>query len=245
MKLLNYCWLTLLLFSSHVFSGINELSDTHLSICGDSIDWEPYTYVQDEEVKGFDLDVLNEILPKQRITFDFTMSSWSRCLKGGRAGDFQLAVSATYSDQRAQDFLYTTWYYATTPSYLYKKSKFKDGLKITQGSDLNAYKVCGIHGYNYSDFGLKKIHQNAHSMHQLVEELNEEKCDVILAWKEIVAGIKSIWGIDYIGKNLAIEVVPKMPKHKFHMMISKKYKYKEQLKELLDQGLKKYQTESF
>ena len=101
MKLLIYPWLILVLFSTNALAKPSELSDTHLSICGDSIDWEPYTYVQDEEVKGFDLDVLNEILPKHRITFDFTMSSWSRCLKGGRAGDFQVAVSATYSDERA------------------------------------------------------------------------------------------------------------------------------------------------
>jgi len=243
MNLRIYYWLLLMLLSPNGLANTNELSDTHLNICGDSIDWEPYTYVENEEVKGFDLDVLNEILPKNRITFDFTMSSWSRCLKGGRSGDFQVAVSATYSDQRAKDFLYTTWYYATTPSYMYKKSKFSQGLKITKSSDLDAYKVCGIHGYNYSDFKLKKIHQNAHSMHELVKELNDGKCDAIIAWKEIVSGIKSIWGIDYLANDVAIELVPNMPKHKFHMLVSKKYKYKEQLKQLLDQGLKKYQTE--
>ena len=56
-------------------------------------------------------------------------------------------------------------------------------------------------------------------------------------------GIKSIWGIDYIGENLAIEVIPKM--RMFHMMISKKYKYKEQLKDLLDQGLKNTRPSHF
>lgn len=235
----------LFFLASNALANADQLSGSHLNVCGDSIDWEPYTYVQDEEVKGFDLDVLNEILPKERITFDFTMSSWSRCLKGTKSGDFQLAVSATYSDERAKDFLYTTWYYATTPSYVFKKSKFAKGLKITQGSDLEAYKVCGIFGYNYNDFGLKAINQTAHSMHELVEELNADKCDVIIVWKEILNGIKSIWGIDYLGDSLVIELVPNMSKHKFHMLVSKKYKYKDQLKQLLDEGLVKYQSKSF
>ena len=175
-----YPWLILVLFSTNALVKPSELSDTHLSICGDSIDWEPYTYVQDEEVKGFDLDVLNEILPKHRITFDFTMSSWSRCLKGGRAGDFQVAVSATYSDERAKHFLYTTWYYATTPSYLYRKSEFKNGLKIT---DLNAYKV--------SMDTTTAINQSPSKTHARTRQrAQRRKCDVILAGNKKYLGYR-------------------------------------------------------
>ncbi|CAM3084081.1 substrate-binding periplasmic protein [Vibrio neptunius] len=237
-----FCLLILLTGLNKALATTSELRNEHLSICGDSIDWPPYTYLDGEDVKGFDLDVLNHVLLPQSITFNFTMTSWSRCLKGAKSGEFQIAVSASHSEERAKHYLYTDWYYNITPYYLYKKSRFPKGLSIDDVAELDQYKVCGIHGYNYGDFQLKEVEQYTHSMHELITELKQQRCDVILSWNEILDGIQSVWGINYVSEDIESKPIPNMAKHKFHMLISKQYEHALSLKKLLDKGLKEFQT---
>ncbi|ANW26336.1 amino acid ABC transporter [Vibrio coralliilyticus] len=236
-----FCFL-ILLTSSNALATAIELRDEHLSICGDSIDWPPFTYLDGEDVKGFDLEVLNEVLMPQNITFNFTMTSWTRCLKGAKNGEFHIAVSASHSEERAKHYLYTTWYYHITPYYLYKKSRFPQGLNIDGVAELEQYKVCGIYGYNYGDFWLKNVEQYSHNMHELVTELEEQRCDVILSWQEILEGIKSVWGITYVSEDIESKPIPNMPKHKFYMLISKQYEHGPALRTILDKGLRKFQA---
>ncbi|MCG9681441.1 transporter substrate-binding domain-containing protein [Vibrio sp. Isolate23] len=228
--------------SSNTLAKAIELRDVHLSICGDSIDWPPYTYLDGEDVKGLDLEVLNELLLPQNITFNFTMTSWTRCLKGTKNGEFQIAVSASHSEERAKHYLYTTWYYHITPYYLYKKSQFPQGISINRAAELEQYKVCGLHGYNYGDFRLTNVEQYTHSMHELVTELHQLRCEVILSWQEILEGIRNVWGITYVSEDIESKPIPNMPKHKFYMLISKQYEHGPALKKILDKGLRERQT---
>ncbi|MDN3611996.1 substrate-binding periplasmic protein [Vibrio ostreicida] len=236
-------WLLALPFSSVGYAASQELSTRHLNICGDSIDWPPYTYVDGEEVKGFDVDVLNQVLSAHNITFNITMTSWTRCLKGTKDGDFQLAVSASYSEERAKHYLYTAWYYQVTPYFMYSKQRFPDGVNISNVTDLSQYKVCGIHGYNYADFQLKNIDQYTHNMFELVKEIREKRCEIVVVWNEIVEGIKRLWGIDYVTGEIAAQPIPNMHKHKFYMLVSKKFEEAEALQQLLNKALPKFQSQ--
>ncbi|NVD08874.1 transporter substrate-binding domain-containing protein [Vibrio sp. JPW-9-11-11] len=220
--------------SSHTFDDI-----PHLKVCGDIIDWRPYTYLEDEQAKGFDVEVLERVLGLHGISYEFVMTSWSRCLKGTKNGNYDLSVSASYSENREQDYLYTEWYYTITPYYLFSTRHFPDGLAITESSDLENYKVCGNHNYNYADFGLNHIDASAHTIQQSLDQLETGECDVYLSWAEILTGNKDPRGDSLIGDEIMSMAVPNMAPHKFYMLISRQLDSADTLKNLLDEQFRK------
>lgn len=214
--------------------------DQFVHVCGDAIDWPPYTYLEGDDVKGRDIDILNKLLPEQGLNFDMTMTSWTRCLKGTAEGEFQIAVSASYHPQRAEHYLYTDWYYQITPYFIYSTQRFPDGLSISKVEELEQYRVCGIHGYNYSDFKLSNIKQKTINMYESVNELKQQNCDILLSWREILDGIEAVWGIVHVSDDIVAKPVPNMEKHKFYMLISKQLTNSEELQSLVSEGLVKY-----
>lgn len=215
-------------------SHAHNTSLTHVKVCGDAIDWPPYTYIIDEQTLGYDIEILDEALMKKGVSYDITMTSWSRCLRGTKMGEFDLAVSASYNTARDKDYLYTEWYYSITPYYIYSLDRFPQGLTISDVKELTDYKVCGNHGYNYTDFNLNNIIRAGNSVKDALDMLERGDCEVYLNWVEIIDGIKSVWGIDYVQDDLVAEVVPNMRPHKFYMLISKKFPAKAELKATLD-----------
>lgn len=207
---------------------------THVKVCGDAIDWPPYTYVVNDEAHGSDIEILERVLMKNGVSFDITMTSWSRCIRGTKHGEFDLALSASYSDTRKEDFIFTEWYYSITPNYIYSSKRFPQGLDITNVQDLSSYKVCGNHGYNYSDFELEDVTREGNSVNDVLIMLRDGDCEVYLNWMEIINGIKAVWGIEHINDDIVAKAIPEMPQHKFYMLISKKFPAKDKLKKMLD-----------
>lgn len=232
--------MTLLGFAFQAHANLDGEHPT-LQVCGDAIDWPPYTYIDGDVVKGRDIDILDELLSELGYGFDITMTSWSRCLKGTKDGDYQIAVSASYSEERAQDYLYTTWYYDITPYYLYSTKRFPNGLDITSVYDLEPYIVCGIHGYNYSDFKLDNVNQFSISVFEAVTELHSLNCDVFISWHEILEGMNNVWGINYVQDDIVAMPIPDMEKHKFYMLISKHFPDAVALQEALSRAMIRYQ----
>ena len=91
------------------FGGLAAPQDNlpHIRVCGDAIDWPPYTYVLNDKARGYDVDILEEVFTQQGLSYDITMTSWSRCLRGAKNGEFDLALSASFNEQRNKDYLYT------------------------------------------------------------------------------------------------------------------------------------------
>ncbi|WP_237767922.1 substrate-binding periplasmic protein [Vibrio bivalvicida] len=210
----------------------------HIRVCGDAIDWPPYTYTHNNKALGYDIDVLNEAFTKKGISYEITMTSWSRCLRGTKNGEFDLALSASFNEQRNKDYLYTDWYYTITPHYIYSTKRFPEGLKISNVQDLAQYNVCGNHGYNYSDFQLNNIVRVGHSINDCLEKVKQGECDIYLNWREIIHAMKDIWGIDYMSDELVSTAVPNMQATKFYMLISRQLEQRHQLKEYLDKHLR-------
>lgn len=210
----------------------------HIRVCGDAIDWPPYTYVLNDKALGYDIDILDEVLTQRGFSYDITMTSWSRCLRGTKSGEFDLALSASFNEQRNKDYLYTDWYYSITPHYVYSKKRFPDGLRISDVQELTQFRVCGNHGYNYSDFGLGDIKRVGNSINECIEKVKQGECDIYLNWEEILYAIKEMWGINLISDDLVSVAVPNMKRHKFHMLISRQLEQRYELKRYLDQHLR-------
>ncbi|USD43822.1 transporter substrate-binding domain-containing protein [Vibrio sp. SCSIO 43135] len=229
--------LLLMLLIGFSFSAqANSLSGKHLTICGDAIDWPPYTYVHEDMVKGVDVEVLKLILPKHDISYEIIMTSWARCLKGAAMGQYDIALSASYSEERSQYYLYTDSYYSIRPLYIYSELVFPDAPPVKQQSDLYNYRVCGIFSYNYADFKLdaSAIEQNTHSVFETLQEIKYDHCDVFLMWHEILDGFERIWDVDYTTNEFQVAEIADLAPHKFYMMVSKKNPQAESIKTLLN-----------
>lgn len=215
---------------SHTFDDI-----PHLKVCGDAIDWRPYIYQEGDQAGGFDAEVLERVLTQHGISYEFVITSWSRCLKGTKNGSYDLSVSASYNEAREQDYLYTEWYYTITPYYLFSTKRFPDGLFIADSTELENYRVCGNHNYNYSNFGLAQVDVSAHTIQQSLNQLETGECDVYLSWEEILAGNNTPRGESYLGKEIMSMAMPNMEPHKFYMLISRQLESAQTLKQLLDE----------
>ncbi|UPQ90178.1 substrate-binding periplasmic protein [Vibrio sinaloensis] len=226
--------------NGHAFDDI-----PHLTVCGDAIDWRPYTYQtqSQDEVDGFDKRILDAALGKHGVSYDFIITSWSRCLKGTKNGTFDLSVSASYSDERADDYLYTDWYYTITPYYLFSSQQFPNGLNIKDVKDLESYRVCGNFSYNYQDFQLSDIEPVGHSIPELLRSLSSGECDVYLSWGEILYGNKTHREQPYIDEEFVFHPIPNMEPHKFYMLISRELESADSLKALLDEQFQQLRVE--
>ena len=236
------CWL-IVAFS---FAQAEDIKPgTVVRACGDGAGWPPYTYFKringqkTEKVIGYDVDVLRMIGEKNGIKFSVAMPPWKRCTKQTRKGKhFQIAVSASYSKERAKKYLMTRYYYTTAAHYFYSRKNKPMGLSIQNTEDLIKFKICGLHGYNYEGFGIsnKIVDRGSQTFPAVIKKTHQGKCDLFLEKYEIIAGFTLV-GEDYLDKDIGHAPVPGTPPDKFYMLISRKYKHARILKSILDKGI--------
>lgn len=130
-------------------------SEKPILFCGDKAGWPPYTYEDGDTLKGYDLDVLKKIFEPYSLSYRVHMLPWRRCLEMVKEGAFDVALSASGNSERAVTYRMSQPYYFVTPSYIYLKSRFPDGLNIPPAEITRQYKVCGLRGYSYHSFGLE------------------------------------------------------------------------------------------
>jgi len=95
-----------------------------VGICGDSGEWPPYIYFERDEgkkterVAGFSIDVIGEVLDEEGIDYTIELLPWKRCLRNVEAGAAsQIALDASYSEERAKSYFYSRPYYTVEPYY--------------------------------------------------------------------------------------------------------------------------------
>jgi len=80
----------------------------------------------DGEIKGFYVEVLNQIGQNEHIQFEYVFGTWNKGLERIKSGDLDLLTSVAYSEDRAKymDYssfpLLTVWgdIYVTTDSHI-------------------------------------------------------------------------------------------------------------------------------
>lgn len=221
--------------------------NSSIQMCEDSEEWPPFTYRKRENgtptntVTGFTVDVLTQILHKQKVSFKIDFLPFTRCTAEVKAGKkYQLITNASYNEERARDYLMTRPVYLTSSYYFYSRIHHPKGLTINTLADLKKYRVCGIHGYNYKTYGLDadEIDQSETTFKSLAKRLQINSCDLFIEKKEIMAGFAVIGEPNYLeDKRLGYAPVPNVPPTPFYMLISRHYRYGQDLLEVLDTGL--------
>lgn len=211
-----------------------------LRFCGDQAGWPPYTYRTEPkaEVSGIDRDFLQLTLGKQGIRFTLDLWPWKRCLHNVRIGKADVAVSASGTAQRRQDFSSTDSYYRLTPSYIYLKERFPEGLNLPPDTVAQRYQVCGLRGYNYGRFGFDstQVQSTSNTFGQLFKKTAAGRCDLLLARKEIVHGFR-LMGIQLLGPQWQVTPVPGHSSDSFVMLVSPAIEDSAEVQQLLNRQI--------
>ena len=175
-----------------------------------------------------------------QANFTFKLIPWNRCLHEVETGDtYDMVSSAAFSQERDEKYLVTDSYYTVRPHYFYPRQRFPDGLEIPEIELFANYRVCGLRGYNYTNFGISvdAIDVGTHNFTQLIEKTERGRCDVFLGRYEIFAGFAKT-GNNYIVKHsLGTAPMPGVPGDKFHMLVSRNFRHAEVLRDALNDGI--------
>jgi len=220
-----------------------------LSICDDGAEWPPYTYYKREKGKkteqlvGFSVDVIAEILKKNNKKFDLKIIPWKRCQLSVIKGDtYQMLLSASTTQWRKDNFLFSLPYYESYQHYYYSKKTFPKGLEVKSFEHMKKFKVCGLRGYGYGDLGKefkKKIFTDFTDYPALIKilHLRPTACQVFYEGIDIFYGFKAI-GKDYLAdKDLGHAHIPGSKNKEFYMLFPNN-KMGKKLQELVNAGIK-------
>lgn len=221
-------------------------SVNHVAICEDENEWPPYIYRQRAndgtpgKLTGYAVDVITEIFARHGIRSSFDLLPWPRCQAVASLGkQYQMVLNLSYNPERMQNFLMTRAYYTTNTYYYYSRRQHPKGLKIKSRADLHNYRVCGIHGYNYLNYGLaaSEVDQGARDFTSLIAKVHAGRCALFLEKHEVMAGFAAI-GKDYLADpQLAGERVPGMRPTAFYVGISRRFAHAQELRALVDDEL--------
>ncbi|NOQ40902.1 MAG: transporter substrate-binding domain-containing protein [Desulfuromusa sp.] len=227
----------------------DSLKETTIHIADDGAEWPPYSYYQRVDGKktnkiiGFSVDVITEIFKKHGIKFTVELLPWKRTQKNVEKGKtHQMLLSASYSEERAKKYLVSRSYYTLNHVVFYSAKTYPAGLFVKSVDDMKKrYKVCGLFGYSYESLGFdsSEIDQKISSYGQLIKVLHNrpQRCEVFIEGYEIFVGFKAV-GIDHLAdKDLKYTAIPSMAPKTFHMLISRNFKYAEELKRIIDEGI--------
>ncbi|MCP5160199.1 MAG: transporter substrate-binding domain-containing protein [Hahellaceae bacterium] len=221
-----------------------------LQVCDDAGEWPPFVYLErmdgqkTSKVAGLSVSLIHQIADPLGIQLNIELLPWKRCLQGVKDGKYHMLLNATVNDERREEYLISNQHSQTTPYYFYINGKVVSQ-KLARRADLGLYRVGGIHGYNYSYYGLeaKDVQsQGIYNYGKLIHRLQAGEFDLFVENYEILAGFSAL-GENYLEtKGLAYAPIPEMSSTGIHMMFTKS-PVGEELKHLVDEGLTRLQND--
>ncbi len=164
-----------------------------------------------KEVVGASVDFIKEVFKRMGLECKIKRRPWKRCLWGvanyETEREYEVVLNLTYSEERGEQYYFSTPIFTTTYGAFYSKKKFPNGPPIIKSSDLNSYRLCGALGYNYAmlkKVGVtKKMDTGALTVLNALKKVSLDRCDFFLNYIEPTLGLQLIGeelpsDIDYI-----------------------------------------------
>ena len=224
-------------FALNLFVGlylfVQAASAQPVGICDDSSEWPPYSYfprvegkADTSQLKGAMIELIAKIFATIGMDYSITTMPWKRCLRHVATFDqrkkYEVAIEGTINAARLQNYYITTYIYTTTGGYWYSKKYYPQGPVVNSPDDLKNYKLCGIHGYNYTGYRvtndmLSSTPLNYQAAYAMV---SKGRCDLFLSNIPTPLG-KVKLGELTIPKDVVGKKVPNLPSGTFHIFIAK------------------------
>lgn len=252
-------WLLVILMclSAHTLSKELNTEPKSINLCAGIHEWPPYYYLErdaghsTQTVKGLDIQLFDEVFKKNGISYTVTLLSWTKCLGEVIQGTkYDVVFGGGLNEQRRSSYLTTKGYYSVSPSYFYKKKSFPEGISPKSSADFKDLgHLCGLKGFNYVNFGLSNddIDMGSDNYERLISKTLFGRCQISFARYEILEGWGQLLNMNFVKNDqLSFIPIPNVNKEKFHLMISKNYKYRHEIKKLFESEIDKLKdTEKF
>ena len=234
LRFTNILYTLVFILSVSLFS-IQTVFAEAVHICDDAAEWPPYIYYQrvngkpdKSTITGATVDLLKALFKEIKMEFTIELLPWKRCLtevdQFGQSGKYEVFVDGSYNEERYNKYYLSTPLYKTHVGVFYSKKRFPEGPPITQASDLNQYRLCGMFGYNFEPFisagvttNISTAGKNNTTNFLLLEK---QRYDFFLS------AIEPVYGSHVIGQHTIPEEIMSFPvlgikKFTFYLFVAK------------------------
>ncbi len=153
-------------------------------------DWFPYTYKENGEALGFEIEIFKAVMKSLNIETDFIKYPWRRCLNSLEEGSADAVVSLLKTPERDKYTLFPDNYISLSKTVLFTKVgnniEFKGSYE-----DLKSYTIGVISGFSYGDsfdkaYYLKKDY--AQNAQMLIKKLLNDRHDLAAENQVVISG---------------------------------------------------------
>lgn len=127
--------------------GSASPSDDKVITVGAVPDGFPHTFKEDEELKGFIVDIFNAIFEKMDYEVDWVLTDWNGVLANLQSGKVDTAINFAATEERAQTYNFTDPYYSSKAVV----ATAKDNAKVQSLDELEGKELAGIMGTNFEN----------------------------------------------------------------------------------------------
>lgn len=184
----------------------NEDGESKEVVVGMSADFAPFEYRENDEIKGFDVELLAELSKKTGINFKLNDIAFAGLLPALQTKKIDLIVSGmSVTEERKKAVLFTNSYFKVSQVIIVNKNKKgiasandligkKVGVPLGTTSETAAEKIKGV--------SLKRFNKG----YQAILDLKSDKIDaVILDSQQASNFLKENTDMEIVGEPLAIE----------------------------------------
>lgn len=126
-----------------------ELDQAGQLLVGSDLDFAPFEFVEDGEVKGFDIDLVNEIASRLGLEVEYLNASFDTIFTQLAAGEFDAIVSAiTITEDRRQMIEFSDPYFAANQALVVRADSDISGVADLADMDVGAQ--AGTTGLDYA-----------------------------------------------------------------------------------------------
>ncbi|MFT0859497.1 ABC transporter substrate-binding protein [Ancylobacter sp. G4_0304] len=137
--------------------------------------YPPFNYVENNEIKGFDIDIAKALCEKMKVTCTFTAQDWDGIIPALLAGKYDAIVaSMSITEERKKQIAFSKKYYNTPASFVAPKDT-----KITDTSPAALKgKVLGAQGSTIHSNYLEDVYAKAGAEVKLYGKQDEANLDL-------------------------------------------------------------------
>lgn len=233
--------------------GVKE--DTGLTLHVKTSPWKPFMYEENGQYVGIAVDVLDLVMTRLNVNYDFELVPWSRALKLAEVGDIDAILAGGYAPEREKFIQFTseqrayglentdpTSYLQFTNGAFFVRSEAKDSFPFESIEQISkaGYRIGVNQGYKYhADIAAADWNTVSHVTEQnSFEALMNREIDLYLSYKEVGLAI-----LDELGLNDEVEIVKGEPPFRvfYFILFSKNSDYPgiDDLQNMVDEELRK------
>lgn len=204
-----------------------------VKVCDDTSPWPPFSYpapIQKGQITirytGAMVEFLEVLFAEINLEYTLKHKPWKRCLEelknSSGPDDIEIVINASSNPERVKNYHVSKPIYHLNPGVFYSIHRYPKGLDLKSPGDLKKYKICGVRGYNYQEYGLvdSDLFFVSGTLKKILKMVGTGRCEVVVSSIEPVLGSK-LFGDSILPNNVRIIKIPYSKASPFHLLIAR------------------------